>query len=30
MAGVFVDLCDYIEAELHYNRYFSECIRSYV
>ena len=25
LAGVFVDLCDWISAELHYRRYFSEC-----
>ena len=22
---MFVDLCDWISAELHYHRYFSEC-----
>ena len=23
--GVFVNLCDWISAEPHYHRYFSEC-----
>ena len=25
LAGLFVDLCNWISAELHYHRYFSEC-----
>ena len=25
LAGMFVDLCDWVSANLHYHRYFSEC-----